>query len=153
MHQGSTGVELPRASGPRKLFIAGSRRVRSDRTKRDESEQSKGIIQKTATLFPARPPVSHGTGTAASYATRAIMNDEIASRSRSDTNFPERRGNEIFIEQLISNGNAFRSFRSGNAVLYCIYLHIQHIHYHLHLFKKKLVLNSFDSLYIYIAIF
>jgi len=61
VHQSSTGVVLLWAPGPRKLFIAGSQRVRSDRAKRDESEQSKGIIQEAVTLFPARPPVSHGT--------------------------------------------------------------------------------------------
>lgn len=61
VHQGSTGVVLLWAPGPRKLFIAGSQRVRSDWAKRDESEQSKGIIQEAVTLFPARPSVSRGT--------------------------------------------------------------------------------------------
>ena len=43
--------------------------------------------------------------TAASYATRAIMNDEIASRSRSDTNFPERPRDE---EMKFLSGNLFK---------------------------------------------
>lgn len=39
---------------------------------------------------------------AASYATRAIMNDEIASRFRSDTNFPQRPRDE---EMKFLSGN------------------------------------------------
>lgn len=59
---------------------------------------------------------------AASYVTRAIMNDEIASRSRSRTNFSARSRDE---EMKFSSGNLFkwqyhRSLKSGNAVLYAV---------------------------------
>lgn len=39
VHQGSTGVVLPWAPGPRKLFIAGSQRVRSERSGTKASNQ------------------------------------------------------------------------------------------------------------------
>lgn len=103
----------------------GSNEAGRKRAIKGNNSEDGHIVPRASAAFP-------WDGAAASYATRAIMNDGIASRSRSDANFPERRGNEIFIEQLIPNGNAFRSFRSGNAVLCCIYIYlrIQCIHYH-----------------------
>ena len=69
-------------------------------------------------------------GTAASYATRAIMNDEIASRSRSDTNFPERPRDE---EMKFLSGNLFkwqclRFFRNGDAHFTQTYIYKMYIY-------------------------
>lgn len=64
-------------------------------------------------------------GTAASYATRAIMNGEIASRSRSDTNFPERpRDKKMkFLSSNLFKWQCLRFFRSSTFthMYICIY--------------------------------
>lgn len=65
MHRGSSGSRYHKRGGrggegaevTENSMLAGSlRRLgRSDRAKRDESEQSKGIIQEAVILFPAHP--------------------------------------------------------------------------------------------------
>lgn len=70
-------------------------------------------------------------GTAASYATRAIMNDEIASRSRSDTNFPERSRDEEmkFLSGNLFKWQCFRFFRSNDTHFIHIFIKYIYIKY------------------------
>lgn len=69
-------------------------RNESDRSEAGRKRAIKGNNSGGGHIVPRASAGLPWDGTAASYATRAIMNDEIASRFRSDTNFPERPHDE-----------------------------------------------------------